>query len=85
MSACPDNNLGYLDGEDEVSDQEPHELTADHGVTEVQEAVPQEKKQHRWHTKKPQECLGNWGGGEMLAPSDREEGLEVSLLQWDVV
>ena len=43
MSARPDNNLGYLDREDEVSDQEPHELTTDLGVTESQEAVPQEE------------------------------------------
>ena len=43
MSACPDNNSGYLDGEDEVFDQEPHELTTDLGITEVQEAVPQEE------------------------------------------
>ena len=43
MSACPDNNSGYLDGKDEVSDQEPHEQRTDHRVTEVQEAVPQEE------------------------------------------
>ena len=85
MSACPDNNSGYLDGEDEVSDQEPHELTTDHGVTEVQEAVPQEENSIDGTPKKTQECLGNREGRENFAPSDREEGLEVSLLQWDVV
>ena len=66
MSACPDNNSGYLDGEDEVSDQEPHELTTDHGVTEVQEAVPQEENsidgipkilRNVWETGKVEKCL----------------------------
>ena len=40
MSALPDYHLGDLDGEDELSDQEPHELSSDHGVTEVPEEVP---------------------------------------------
>ena len=43
MSACPDNNSGYLDGEDEVSDQKPHELTTDHGVTENPKEVHEEE------------------------------------------
>jgi hypothetical protein len=43
MSALLDYHSGDLDGEDELSDQEPHELTTDCGVTEVQEEVLQEE------------------------------------------
>jgi len=42
MSALPDYHLGDLDEEDELSDQEPHELT-DHGVTDVPKEVPEEE------------------------------------------
>ena len=43
MSALPDDHSGDLDGEDELSDQEPHELTTDHSVTEVPKEVPKEE------------------------------------------
>ena len=43
MSAHPDYSLGDLDGEDELSDQEPHELTSDHGVTEDPKEVHEEE------------------------------------------
>ena len=39
MSARPDYHLGDLDGEDELSDQELHKLTTDHGVTVVPKEV----------------------------------------------
>jgi hypothetical protein len=43
MSALPDCHLGDVDGEDELSDQEPHELTTDYGVIEVPKEVPEEE------------------------------------------
>ena len=42
MSSRPDDHLGDLDGEDELSDHEPHELTTDHGVTEDPKEVHEE-------------------------------------------
>ncbi len=35
MSAHPDHHLGDLNGEDELPDQEPHELRSDHNAKEV--------------------------------------------------
>ena len=73
MSSLPDYHLGDLDGEYELYDHEPHKLRMDHGVTEVPKEVPEMK------------CLGNRAVREKFAPSDREEGMEVSRLQWNVV
>ena len=68
MSNPPDFHLGDSDGEDELSDQEPHELVTDQDVAEA-----------------PEKENSNRQVREKFTLSNREEGTEVSHLQWNVV